>query len=88
MPYIKREDREKFKDCINALPELKSPGELNYLFTVISYYYLRSNGLSYQKINDVLGALDGAGQELYRKIAIPYEDEKIKENGDVNMYQL
>jgi hypothetical protein len=38
---------------------------------------------SYQSINDVLGALEGAKLEFYRRIAAPYEDTKIQENGDV-----
>jgi hypothetical protein len=37
----------------------------------------------YQAINDCLGALEGAKLELYRRVAAPYEDRKIQENGDV-----
>jgi hypothetical protein len=46
--------------------------------------YLVDNGISYQRINDVMGALEGAKLELYRRTATPYEDEKIKTNGDVS----
>lgn len=57
-------------------------GELNYLFTMLIKEYLR-NGVNYQKINDVIGALEGAKLEFYRRVVAPYEDEKIKQNGDV-----
>jgi len=40
-------------------------------------------GLSYTFINDCVGALEGAKLELYRRVASPYEDKKIAENGDV-----
>jgi hypothetical protein len=40
-------------------------------------------GLSYQTINDIVGALEGAKLEFYRRVAVPYEDKKIIENGDV-----
>jgi len=39
--------------------------------------------LRYQNINDLLGALEGAKLELYRRVAAPYEDEKVESNGDV-----
>lgn len=92
MPYIKQEDRFKFREwwpqanhdhlySIDHMPP-STPGELNYLFTEIIKLYIR-NGLNYQKINDVMGALEGAKLEFYRRIAAPYEDTKIKENGDV-----
>lgn len=31
----------------------------------------------------MVGALECAKLELYRRIAIPYEEQKIQENGDV-----
>ena len=40
-------------------------------------------GNSYATINDIIGALEGAKMEFYRRVVAPYEDEKIKENGDV-----
>ena len=57
-------------------------GELNYKITqAIREYWLRTG--NYQGINDIIGALEGAKLEFYRRIAAPYEDDKIKENGDV-----
>lgn len=83
MPYIAQADREKFKPALDALPDISSAGELNYLFTEISLRYLKSKGLRYQHLNDISGALTNANLELYRRVAADYEDEKIKENGDV-----
>lgn len=39
--------------------------------------------LNYQMINDVMGALESAKLEFYRRIAVPYEETKRKDNGDV-----
>lgn len=86
MPYIRKEDRVRFEKTFRALHEagrLNSPGELNYIFTVIINHYLLGKGANYQAINDALGALEGCKLELYRKVAVPYEEEKIKENGEV-----
>lgn len=62
--------------------ESLTAGDLNYIFTLICNEHLRK-GLNYQGINDCVGALEGAKIELYRRIAVPYEDLKISENGDV-----
>jgi hypothetical protein len=77
MPYIKPEDR---KQLVYRSPE--SAGELNYAITMLCKEYL-AGSVSYMRINDVLGALEGAKLEFYRRIAAPYEDTKIQENGDV-----
>jgi hypothetical protein len=45
--------------------------------------YWKLNGPSYTAINDIVGALDGAKMEFYRRVAIPYEDKKRELNGDV-----
>jgi len=60
----------------------KTPGELNYILTMIINNYWQTNG-GYRAINDIVGALEGAKLEFYRRVAAPYEDQKIKENGDV-----
>ncbi len=88
MPYITPKDRDRFEPELSGLAAPKTPGELNYLFTEIADKYMRKCGLSYQAINDVLGAFDGASKEFYRRIAAPYEDIKIKLNGDVYSPEL
>lgn len=80
MPYIKQQRREDFE---KGRDYIENPGELNYMFTLLCEGYLRHNGTSYQSYNDIIGALEGAKLELYRRKVAPYEDEKIKENGDV-----
>jgi hypothetical protein len=86
MPYIEQDRR----NCIYTLDEgtlepfqITSCGELNYLFTIAITAYISNKGLSYQTINDIIGALDSAKLEFYRRVAVPYEDEAIIRNGDV-----
>jgi hypothetical protein len=89
MPYIKPEEREllvqrfgndQAEIGVIAMPD--TPGELNYCITeMIRSYY--NHKPCYQSINDIVGALEGAKLEFYRRVAAPYEDQKIKENGDV-----
>lgn len=81
MPYIAKEDRE----ILHALggSNASTPGELNYVFTAVIKNYIKKLGLSYQTCNDILGALEGAKLEFYRRVVAPYENNKIQDNGDV-----
>lgn len=84
MPYIKQEDRERLRGMEPGFGDSpKNVGELNYTITEACVEYFREHGGRYQQVNDILGALEGAKLEFYRRIAAPYEDAKIKENGDV-----
>jgi hypothetical protein len=61
----------------------ESGGELNYLITTLIQEYILREGLSYATLNEVIGVLECAKLELYRRVVTPYEDSKIQENGDV-----
>lgn len=76
MPYIQKQQREYAR----RYPD--TSGELNYAITVLVHQYLGDKP-NYQRFNDVIGALEGCKLELYRRKVAPYEDIKIKENGDV-----
>ena len=79
MPCIKQERR----DAIANGDAPKDAGELNFALTCIVDNYLQNKSLRYAHINEAVGALECAKLELYRRIAVPYEDEKMKESGDV-----
>lgn len=84
MPYIKEERRDALHEggSLEAAYETQSAGELNYCFTMLAGAYWAAHP-NYQGINDIIGALEGAKMEFYRRVAVPYEDKKIQENGDV-----
>ena len=78
MPYIKQELRDEIR---HGKPPL-DVGELNYCITrLIHSYWKRSE--CYQTANDILGAIEGAKAEFYRRKVAPYEEKKIAENGDL-----
>ena len=80
MPYIKKDAKLRLSASLE-LPQ--NAGELNYLISLLCINTLTKWGKSYDSINKIVGALECAKLELYRRVAAPYEDEKIKENGDV-----
>lgn len=82
MPYIRPYDRFEITPE-HAQRKPVSPGELNFLITTCVSDYLEHHSLSYENINAVIGVLECAKLELYRRVAVPYEDGKLRENGDV-----
>ena len=84
MPYIDNETRDEIDPLVEQLREvLSSMGDLNYTITRLCDAYLTTDeGIRYARLNDLIGALECAKLELYRRVAAPYEDKKAKENGD------
>lgn len=81
MPYIKREDR------LRAIVTPKTAGELNFAITTLIQGYLNDTNRTYNDYNAVIGALESAKLEMYRRQVAPYEDQKCAENGDVYVRQ-
>ena len=82
MPYVDNETKRKFMND----NELGNAGTLNFAINQLVADYMEQNKFCYQTLNDVVGAMECAKMELYRRIAAPYEDEKIGTNGDVRPY--
>ena len=80
MPYLKGFERERIEAGLCPA----TPGELNYSISKLIDRYLRFHApVRYQHLNDVLGALQGAKQEFYRLVVVPYEETKRQEDGNV-----
>jgi len=86
MPYIKKKDRKKFNASIDELIELiQEKGELNYVICEIVSGLLLKYSIGYERISEWIDAVDGAENELRRRILDPYEELKIIENGDLQL---
>lgn len=87
VPYITREERAELDGEVDALvqklstaPPEKMDGRLNY---VITRLLVQLYPPGYFNCNRALGVLSSVAHEYYRRRVAPYEDRKIKENGDV-----
>jgi hypothetical protein len=85
MPYLKTIEKEYFKPIVNTV--FSTSGELNYVLTEICKKYLKDMGERYNTYNTIIGALECCKLELYRRKISLYEDQKIKENGDVYEFE-
>ena len=96
MPYLE----QKFKNNIEQGEDLSKQcyysetlifkdflGYLNYKIFVLVKNYITINGKRYWIFAGIIGTLICCVVEIYRRIIAPYEDEKIKDNGDVGVYK-
>lgn len=87
MPYIKKEDRDYYISTLAWLSNYledhnHQPGHYNFVFYQLLTWWFRSQP-RYNTANAIAGVLECVKQEFYRKQVAPYEEEKIKENGDI-----
>lgn len=85
MPYIDQNSRARLAPAINALKRLlffATPGLMNYVITQLLIAWIGAK-VTYARLNNALGILEGVKLELYRRMVAPYEDVKCEESGDV-----
>lgn len=89
MPYIAPRARDELDPAINALlAQLRQTGTttdvggcLNYIITRLALGLVVQP--SYKVYSGLIGVLETCKLELYRRAVGPYEDRKIRDNGDV-----
>ena len=82
MPYIKKEDRDSMSNVLDVMRarDVKANGDLNYILYTFCKYYVDPG---YNNYKNFCGELRQCATEIERRILAPYEDQKIKENGDI-----
>lgn len=89
MPYIKISERLNWmdsglRDLLRAINGKTKAGDLNFIIFSIMKRAVGKT-LCYKRLNELLGVFTCATKEFYRRIVAPYEDEKIKSNGDIDV---
>lgn len=96
MPYIPEKARDKYDERLEALAFTlnsvknndKLSGELNFVFyrLACTLCHEESGGIrNYARMAVISSALAEAQAEFRRRIMGPYEDEKIKSAGDIEL---
>jgi len=95
MPYITKEKRHQLDGEIETLHHAlvglelddtsnNMEGNINYVLTrLLMMVYGDKETTCYSHINDALGLLESVKMEFYRKVAVPYENQKEFDNGPV-----
>ncbi len=88
MPYIKDENKRIFDESINRLSNIIiHKGDLNYMICELVGQLILNTKISYTQISEWIDAVDGAENELRRRLLDPYENMKAKDNGDVPSFK-
>lgn len=98
MPYIDETSRKVLDQSIDDLANIITNhseldnenvmvmlGDLNYCMSRLIGQVMGNT--SYAKIAMLTGVLENVKQEFYRRVAVPYEEEKIVMNGDIKEYK-
>lgn len=84
MPYIKPELRPPIDRVVEELVDVcHTHGDMSYAIYRFLLARIKMEGASYEKIKGVISIGTETTQELRRRVLVPYEDEKMFENGDV-----
>lgn len=96
MPYIPQILRDRLdgpiRDLVNALIDAASDpdgiegwrtGEVNYVVSKLLRLLLGSEPQNFSNMNEMIGMLECVKLELYRQVVAPYENEKIRQHGDL-----
>jgi hypothetical protein len=97
MPYLNQSRKDQLAAILYEIEKFLTedalePGDLNYLIsaTIDMEAELRTKrprlakaSVNYAFYNSMIGALECAKLELYRRAVAPYEDKAIERNGDV-----
>ena len=92
MPYIHPITRialDRYtEELINCLSERMESGvliagQLNYVISRIISRLVIKFGVKYSTLNEMIGVLECAKLEIYRRLAVPHENQAKERNGDV-----
>ena len=92
MPYVAEKWKYKYQKCLENLAfrlvEDTGGGRENSGVVVYAIYLLLKRiygreASDFEVKSNALKVLESAKLEFYRRIIVPYEEEKIKINGDV-----
>lgn len=81
MPYIKKQDRAAVAP--HSARPARTIGEVTFQIVTLINEFVDPMPKDYALYAQVVGALECAKQEVYRRVIAPYEDEKEYKNGDV-----
>ncbi len=93
MPYIEQSKRNPLDSPIellyNKLDEVPNDElceQLDYAISKLFWCLCGHDGQgekSYARINAVIGAIENVKHEFCRRIVVPYKDDKLEDNGDI-----
>lgn len=86
MPYVTKEQRDKYKNLLIMLqniPEIETKGDFEYLIMVLYRKYMSTREQRYSTLHDACYAIQHVSDEVRRRFLDKREDSARQSNGDV-----
>ena len=88
MPYIESERRkflasQTYQQLLDISDQMAA-GDLNFIISTLCWVRFAKNQ-SYKTGNEIIGILESAKLEFYRRLLAEYEDQKIISQGDLDV---
>jgi len=86
MPYISKEQRDKYHALItvlNATPEIETKGDLEYLIFSLMKKFMVTRDNKYTTLHDCVYATQHCSDEFRRRFLDKREDNARQQNGDI-----
>ena len=89
MPYIPKSDRAQYQAALDEIAKLvpedraSRAGHMNYVVSLL-IEKVYGKEMRYADHNEVVGVLQCISYEFYRRKTAPYEDAKVKSEGDLS----
>jgi hypothetical protein len=83
MPYIKREDRNKFDIPLEQIDTISTKGELEYCIFKLMKIYMKNKEARYTELHDCAYAAMHCADEFRRRFLDRREDMAMQTNGDI-----
>jgi len=86
MPYINENHREKYKNLlfmIQNLKDIETKGDLEYLTFILMKKYMSTREQKYTHLHDCVYAIQHCSDEFRRRFLDKREDKARQENGDI-----
>lgn len=85
MPYIKKEDRDKYNEVSYEIinHKIETKGDLEYLVFLLMKQYMSNREMRYSTLHDCVYAVAHASDEFRRRYLDKREDEAKEANGDI-----
>ena len=83
MPYIKKENRQKYDEVLREMPYFQNKGELEYVIFYLMRQYMTNKEYRYSILHDCTYAAQHCADEFRRRYLDKRENEARETNGDI-----
>lgn len=83
MPYIAKQDRNKYREILDQIQKIDTKGDLEYCIYFLMKRYMKDKEFRYSTLHDTVYAAIHCGDEYRRRNLDIRENAAMEKNGDI-----